>query len=75
MLIIFVLILIATAVSWKLFTQKSPALHPGTNILMIIFLMISMVREQRDILEVIRKQDLLAVANKQIDYGYKVTRL
>merc|ERR1719347_2266967 len=31
--------------------------------------MISMVREQRDILEVIRKQELLAVANKQIDYG------
>jgi len=68
-LLILVLILIATALAWRLLTQKSLTVMPGISIFLIVMLVTCMVRERRDIMEVVRRQGRLAAAHKQINEG------
>jgi len=68
-LLILVLILIATALAWRLLTQKSSTVQPGISIFIIVMLVACMVRERRDIMEVVRKQGRLAAAHKRINEG------
>jgi len=67
--LILVLILTATVIAWRLLTQKSATVQPGISILLMVMLVASLAREQRDIMEVVRKQGRIAAAHKRINEG------